>query len=275
MALLYKDKELDGLYDEYDTGRAKSKGNKGEEMVSADLVEVLPNTYTLLNDVYVRTNDGDFTEIDHILIHDKFIVCIETKNITGDFRVIDEETWEKVNYKGESMKIDSPQQQSLHHAISLKSFLKEHELSAYVFSVVALVNPKITTFDYSSDVFYSNECPVVFRKDLASVIQYIESFTSEIPALPTKELIDLIASEHEGIKESSLFWCKKLAMNEDDPESQYQLGKMYMTGYFDDGTRLLQVKQNERAALYWYSKAKKQGHPLAKKDLQLYYKNNR
>ncbi len=275
MAILYKDKEQDGLYDEYASGRSKNKGNKGEKMVSDELVKKLSNSFIILNDVYVRTDDYSFTEIDHIVIHDKFIVCIETKNISGELIPIDEETWEKVNYEGESMQIDSPQQQSLHHAMSLKKFLKVHKVSSYIFTIVVLVNPKSCSFDYDSDIFYPKECPVVFKKDVVSIIKYIESQCDGVSDLPTKQVIDLIVDEHEGIKQSSLFWCKKLATHENDPEAQYQLGKMYMTGYHDDGNRLLRVTQNERAALFWYGKAKRQGHPLAKQDLQLYYKNNR
>jgi hypothetical protein len=275
MAILYKDKELDGLYDEYDTSYAKEKGDKGERIISNELVKQLSEQYRILNSVYVRTDDCDFTEVDHIVIHDKFILCIETKNISGNLRPIDEETWEKMNFNGETLRIDSPQQQSLHHALSLRQFLKDHGIPAYVFSVVVLVNPKICTFDHEADTFYPNKCPVIFKQDLVPLIQYIEKQCDGIPNLPVQQVLDYILDEHEGIKNSPLFWCKKLAMNEGDPEAQYQLGKMYMTGYFDDGERLLKVKQNERAALYWYSRAKKQGHPLAKKELQLYYKNNR
>ena len=275
MAILYKDKEEDGFYDEYASGRSNDKGIKGEKLVSDAMITGLSDSFTLLNDVYVRTQEGGYTEIDHILLHEKFIVCIETKNISGELIPIDEETWEKVNFNGESTLIDSPQQQSLHHAISLKRFLKEHKISSYVFAFVVLVNPKASSFNKEADTFYLQECPVIYKNELIHFIKYIESQLENSATIQQQHIAELIIDEHEGIKQSALFWCKKLATHENDPEAQYQLGKMYMMGYFEEDNRLIKVIQNERAALYWYGKAKRQGHALARKDLQLYYKNNR
>lgn len=46
MAILYKDIEYDGLYDDFNERDYKTKGEKGEELVKKEFLEVLPDTPT-------------------------------------------------------------------------------------------------------------------------------------------------------------------------------------------------------------------------------------
>lgn len=272
VAILYKDIEFDGLYDGFEEKDYKTKGEKGEELVKKEILEVLPDTYYLLNGVYTRTEDGDFTEIDHIIVHPKFLICIETKNYTGDLEAIDEETWGK-RYRDKYIKIDSPQQQAVHHAYSLKNYLESIGLYIPIYTVVLLVNPKRCRFDSKSDKHYKSECPVIFKKDIVHLVDIIEKHTQQSKTFDVKHLSDQILDEHEGIKNSQLFWFKKSAMLEQDREAQYHLGLMYLNGYYEEDGRLVQIKQNEKAGIYWLSKASKQGHKLAKQAIRQFYQN--
>lgn len=277
MAILYHDIEDDGLYDGYEEKTYfQEKGAKGEREIRDLLLESLSGKYLVLNSIYTRTDDGDFTEIDHILLHPKFILCIETKYYSGDMRAIDIETWEQRNRKsGETIKIDSPQQQSVHHAYSLKGYLESIDIHIPVYTVVVFVNDKTTSFDEKSDQYYKSECPVIYKKNLLHLIEVIEHrhLQEEEYATNTRHIAEQILDEHQGIKNSQLFWYKKGAMNEDDRDAQYYLGLMYLNGYYEDGERLVRIKSNERAAIYWLTKASKRGHKLARQALNRYYKN--
>ncbi|WP_121616623.1 NERD domain-containing protein [Virgibacillus halodenitrificans] len=272
MAILYKDIDNNGLYDGFNENDYKTKGEKGEELVKKEIMQCLPDSYYLLNGIYTRTDDGDFTEIDHIIAHPKFLICVETKNYSGELEAINEETWGK-RYKDKYVKIDSPQQQAVHHAFSLQNYLETVNLNIPIYTVVLLVNHKRCSFDNDSEKHYKSECPVVFKKDIVHLLEIIEEQTKHGESFDIKLLSDHIVDEHEGIKNSLLFGCKKAAMQEHDCEAQYQLGLMYLKGHYEDNGRLVQIKQNERAGIYWLNKASKQGHKLAKQSIRQYYKN--
>ena len=277
MAILYKDIDNDGLYDGYDDKNYfQEKGEQGERDVRDMLIKSLPDTYLLLNNLYTLTEEGDFTELDHILIHPKFILCVETKYLSGDLSALDIETWQQVNRRsGNIIKIDSPQQQAVHHAFSLQSYLEMINIQIPIYTVVVLVDHKVSSFEQETDKYYQSECPVIFKKDLIHLVEIIENqfvnpgHTSYNP----KGVADQILAEHEGIKSSQLFWYKKQAMKEDNREAQYQLGKMYLVGYYEENGRAVQIKQNERSALFWLSKASKKGHKLARQKISEYYKS--
>ncbi|MEX3625440.1 NERD domain-containing protein [Viridibacillus arvi] len=276
MGILYKDIEYDGLYEGYEEkNHFQEKGEEGERKVRDELVNSLSDSYSILNSVYTRTEEGDFTEIDHIVLHPKFILCIETKYYSGELDVIDAETWGKRSNNGEYTKIDSPQQQAVHHAYSLKSYLESIGIHMTIYTIVVLVNHKSSSYNRDTDQFYKSECPVIFKKDLAHLIEIIEKQSAgSYPVQHSlNEIADQIIDEHEGIKSSQLFWYKKLAMKDNDREAQYQLGKMYLSGYYQEEGRLVQVKQNEKAAIFWLSKASKKGHKLARQSIRQHFQN--
>lgn len=276
MTILFKDIENDGLYEgQGEKNYYQDKGEKGEKQISEKLMNSLSNDYGLLNGVYVRTDDGDFTELDHILLHPQFILCIETKFFSGDLRALDVETWEQTNRKnGKTTKIDSPQQQAVHHAFSLKSYLDSIDITLPIFTVVVLVDAKGSMFDKESDTFYLSECPVITSDNLIHLIEIMEHQTnSNTTSYEISKLSSEIQNEHEGIKNSKLFWYKKEAMNKNDREAQFFLGHMYLMGYYEGENNVVQVKQNEKAALYWLNKASKKGHQIARKTIRQYFKN--
>lgn len=276
MATLYKDIDYDGLYEGYEEKNYyQEKGEEGERKVRDELVNSLSDSYYLLNTIYTRTEEGDFTEIDHIVLHPQFILCIETKHFSGDLEAVDKETWGKTTRKGEYSKIDSPQQQAVHHACSLQHYLEEIGIHMNIYTVVVLVNPRSSSFARETDQFYQSDCPVIYKKDLTHLIELIEKQCADI--LPTTrsltDIADQIIDEHEGIKSSQLFWFKKLAMKENDREAQYKLGEMFLNGYYEEDGRLVQIKQNERAAIFWLSKASRKGHKLAKQAIKQHFQS--
>ena len=61
---------------------ARQKGKRGEMRV-ATVLSKLPNEYTVLNDLVLRTEKGT-TQIDHVVVSKYGIFAIETKNYRGE-----------------------------------------------------------------------------------------------------------------------------------------------------------------------------------------------
>lgn len=67
---------------------AKQKGIEGEGYIRTALAK-LPEEYHTLNDVVFETNNGNTTQIDHIVISKYAIFAIETKNYVGKIKGAD------------------------------------------------------------------------------------------------------------------------------------------------------------------------------------------
>ena len=60
------------------------KGLSGECLVASILEQQLPDSYYVINDLVIRAHNRR-VQIDHVLVGPTGVVCIETKNITGNF----------------------------------------------------------------------------------------------------------------------------------------------------------------------------------------------
>ena len=61
----------------------KSKGKRGEKTVSTWIGETIPNKQYVINDIYLKDQNGRTCQIDHIVINENGIFVIETKNYSG------------------------------------------------------------------------------------------------------------------------------------------------------------------------------------------------
>ncbi|KYD08267.1 hypothetical protein B5V88_14195 [Heyndrickxia sporothermodurans] len=188
-----------------ESSKQLERGLMGEKIISEVLQKYLPSYYRIIDDIFVRTEDFEMTQVDHLLIHPQFIVCIETKNLSGALSSVDEEVWEQKNYKGEVYSMNSPQLQSLTHTMHLTSFLTSMSITIPIYSVVVLLSNKVCQFDVKSDMYYQDKCPVLYGKELVPFVLKKEKELQEKGHLfDVQEVTNLLISEHQGIMDSPL-----------------------------------------------------------------------
>ena len=115
---------------------AKQKGKRGEKRVFSVLSQ-LPDEYTVLNDLVLRTEKGT-TQIDHVVVSKYGVFAIETKNYRGEIYGDDNrKEWTQmiitdVTYSSKCWKtytyvtknhFYNPVKQSLAHCYALKNIL--------------------------------------------------------------------------------------------------------------------------------------------------------
>ncbi|MGM0792528.1 MAG: nuclease-related domain-containing protein [Bacillota bacterium] len=120
------------------------RGESGENKVSHAIETLLPNNNLLLNDLVIP-NGKNGTQIDHVLIGEGKLFCIETKDITGKFYPHrDGWMWYPAHSQGKVRKktiVKNPQHQSLYHAQHLNNLLKRNGFTVEIRPVVILTNP--------------------------------------------------------------------------------------------------------------------------------------
>lgn len=130
------------------------KGKEGEEVVKEALVQVFSNTKGFIfNDILVEYN-GKITQIDHVVISEKGVFVVETKNYSGwIFGNQRNKYWTQVIYKNKN-KFQNPLFQNYGHIKMLESVLKID--SKMFISIVAFTDncefktnmPKNVMYDY-------------------------------------------------------------------------------------------------------------------------------
>ncbi|MGG6448305.1 nuclease-related domain-containing protein [Pseudobacillus badius] len=265
MAIILKERDEEQLYEGRTDTFVKQAGDLGEDIICSILEKNLSDNYLLINDLFVRTKEFDMTQLDHALIHESFILCIETKHYSGEAKALDSNTWE-LNGRNKNYTLNSPQLQSLTHAMHLSSFLKEYNINLPIYAAVVLVSDNRCTFNQTSDTYFREKCPVIYGKELIPFIRCIEDKCKQVnQKQDTKKVADLILSEHEGIKGSTLYQCKKAAVNENDQEALFLLGKMFIQGFFQYGDEAaVRVKKDEKAGRMYLRKAMNLGYQSAR-----------
>lgn len=114
------------------------KGNEGEQEVIEYIIQNFNDTYFLYNDIKVPYIDDyggrTTTQIDHILICNRGVFCLETKNLaSGKYWPHNTKKW----YYKNNLEIDSPQNQAKFHKFKLKNYL---DYIVPIFPVVILTN---------------------------------------------------------------------------------------------------------------------------------------
>ncbi|WP_425629791.1 nuclease-related domain-containing protein [Cellulophaga lytica] len=130
------------------------KGKEGEAVVKEALVQVFNNTKGFIfNDILVEYN-GKITQIDHVVISEKGVFVVETKNYSGwIFGNQRNKYWTQVIYKNKN-KFQNPLFQNYGHIKMLESVLKID--SKMFISIVAFTDncefktdmPKNVMYDY-------------------------------------------------------------------------------------------------------------------------------
>ncbi|WP_226641565.1 NERD domain-containing protein [Mesobacillus subterraneus] len=119
-----------------DRNFAMIKGWIGEKRVSNILSSLDPQDYTLMNDLYLPKENGQTTQIDHLLISPKGIFVIETKNYKGWITGSEHsQYWTQTNYKRKD-KLYNPIWQNSGHIKALQSILGDAASEIPIHSVI-------------------------------------------------------------------------------------------------------------------------------------------
>lgn len=147
--------------------RPKIKGIIGEKTVSAFLLVLPKEKYTVLNDIMIEI-DGVTTQIDHIVVSLYGIFVIETKNYDGWILGKENGEYWTQNIYGNKNKFKNPIRQNYGHIQMLKAILTG-ECKLPLFSIVA--------FSGGADIKVKWEkTPVVYFADVAD---YIKKMSTE------------------------------------------------------------------------------------------------
>ncbi|WBW96258.1 NERD domain-containing protein [Oceanirhabdus sp. W0125-5] len=102
----------------------KVKGYLGEKSVSIRLKGLNEEEYKILNDVYLPTNRGKTTQVDHLVVSLYGIFVIETKNYKGWITGTEKsEFWTQTIYKTKN-KLYNPLRQNYGHVMAVKELIK-------------------------------------------------------------------------------------------------------------------------------------------------------
>ena len=158
-----------------------------KRQVSKILQSLDPDRYVLLNDLYIPRKNGTTTQIDHILISDKGLFVIETKNFNGwIFGSQNSKYWTQVIYKRKE-KFYNPSWQNSGHIKELRHFLGDSFSDIPMYSIIVFGRQATLKF---KEPFY--HVSVIKMRDLLSTIEYTPRDHTLSPS--TRKKIHLLLS---------------------------------------------------------------------------------
>lgn len=146
------------------------KGFGGEYEVARLIEEKLSDKFILLNDITIRTPSGT-TQIDHVLITPKRIICIETKSSEGIYYP-NKNGWmwyptrrRRYGKTSKGCLQDNPINQATYHSRKLYNFLVSKQIEYKVDAIIVLSNP------YSKYKGPKDYCPVLSIHELITYLK--------------------------------------------------------------------------------------------------------
>ncbi len=145
-------------------------GRGGEKFVTKKLLQLDAIHYKVLNDLLLPSSGSlDTTQIDHVVVSNYGIFCIETKAYQGwIFGNANQENWTQVIFRHKE-KFYNPLRQNYAHVKAVEELVKSKYSKAQIFSLVA--------FPDADKLKISGTDSVGFARD---VVRKIESFTNFI-----------------------------------------------------------------------------------------------
>lgn len=162
----------------------ESKGESGENAVSKILGDTIDGEKYVINDLLFETEPGKSCQIDHILINQRGIWVIETKNYAGKIYGQDNQReWiQTMAYGHEKNKFYNPVKQNSTHIYQLSQKLNVKN----VFNNLVIFLPRADISDVNSDnVYYIDDLPELVNKE-TGIFLSLEKMKSYY-----KSLIDL------------------------------------------------------------------------------------
>lgn len=147
---------------------ASFKGMLGERHVKNILSALNPAEYSLLNDLYIPKEHGQTTQVDHLLVSQKGIFVIETKNYKGWITGSEHsQYWTQTNYKRKD-KLYNPIWQNSGHIKALQEYLGDISADIPIYSIIVFGKEATLKFKEPFKKAY-----VVKSKDLNQTIHSI------------------------------------------------------------------------------------------------------
>lgn len=133
----------------------EEKGARGEKYVRFELERCKNENAYIVNDLFLKGQDGKTAQIDHVFINKNGIWVIETKNYSGKiFGKEEDREWTQVlAYGEEKHKFYNPIKQNNTHVYRVKEKLG---WDSPVFSVVVFIDADISNVK-ATGVYYANE----------------------------------------------------------------------------------------------------------------------
>lgn len=146
----------------------KLRGAQGERKISNNLLNLDPNHYFIIQDLMIPSQgQSKNTQIDHVIVSNYGIFCIETKAYKGwIFGDANQDSWTQVIYQHKE-RFYNPLRQNYAHVKALESLLGA-ELKAPIVSLVV--------FPYAGKLKISGTDNVFNQEGLLSKINSYQSF---------------------------------------------------------------------------------------------------
>ena len=120
--------------------------------------------------IFLKSKNGNNTEIDILAVHNTGIYVIECKNYFGTLEgSINDKLWYHTNKNGIKYDFLNPVKQNEIHIAAVKRLLQKFDLPYY--SIIIFSNKcKIPNITYKADNAY-----IIYQKELVSLIKYLTS----------------------------------------------------------------------------------------------------
>ena len=141
--------------------KPKLHGHIGELAVRYRLSKLDPAKYAVINNIIVN-NEGESSEIDHVVISSFGVFVIETKNYSGKIYGNERDPYWKQYIKKSEFEFRNPVRQNYGHVMALKNVLPGYPQEAFIPVVVFSGDAKLK--------IYAPTTTVIDIKDLRNTI---------------------------------------------------------------------------------------------------------
>ena len=188
------------------------RGNKSERRLIIKMLKKHIPPHTIFHDLYLPKKNGEYSQIDVVVVLPQGLVCIELKDYSGwIFGNEDQTYWTQIlNYGKEKHRFYNPIKQNIGHISTLKSQSHQfHDLP--IFNVVLFTNAgelKDVTY-YNDNVFvtYTSKLMKIFKRinkmEPANYTNKSEVFQILKEAVRNGENEELVAQHIATVKEYS------------------------------------------------------------------------
>ena len=164
---------------------AEIVGKEGEDDVSRAIYTACKydkRHYRILRNVYIPKRNGEFSEIDVLLLHETGVYVFESKNLSGSiYGNADKLHWLRYRKKGEKDFIPNPIKQNEAHINYLRDFLKQDKYKFRVFSLIVFgLNAKLNAIPKDTSLTTTHE---IFNLEMDLIKKFEAGFNFYSPEI--------------------------------------------------------------------------------------------
>ncbi len=164
---------------------AEIVGKEGEDDVSRAIYTACKydkRHYRILRNVYIPKRNGEFSEIDVLLLHETGVYVFESKNLSGNiYGNADKPQWLRYRKNGEKDFIPNPIKQNETHINYLRDFLKQDMYKFRVFSLIVFgLNAKLNAIPKDTSLTTTHE---IFNLEMDLIKKFEAGFNFYSPEI--------------------------------------------------------------------------------------------